>query len=99
MSLPIVYVFVTVGALLPFKGKEKANSNGRWEEECEQQQKLFNNTQSPVYLKLKDKGERSSLITPPDRPHMHSLMLSHQNSDSQHVKDAVCSSETCKHCW
>ncbi len=66
-------------------------------EEWEQQQKLFNNTQSPVYLKLKDKGERSSLITPPDQPHMHSLMLSHKNSDSQHVKGAVCNSETCKH--
>ncbi len=66
-------------------------------EEWEQQQKLFNKTQSPVYLKLKDKGERSSLITPSDRPHMHSLMLSHKNSDSQHVKGAVCNSETCKH--
>jgi hypothetical protein len=28
---------------------------------------------------------------------MHSLMLSHKNSDSQHVKGAVCNSETCKH--
>jgi hypothetical protein len=30
---------------------------------------------------------------------MHSLMLSHKNSDSQHVNGAVCNSETCKHWW
>jgi len=92
-------------ALLPFKGKEKANSNGRrggvgTAAEAVQQNTITSLSEakrSPVYLKLKDKRERSSLITPSDRPHMHSLMLSHKNSDSQHVKGAVCNSETCKH--